>query len=266
MTPPGPTDRPSDRPPPPPGDAPAVDGGDPPPAGARSMADDLRAVALRAGAVLWKDLLIEARTKGAVNAMAFFAALVLFVFAFAVGPDPELLRRLAGGLLWVGILFTGILSLGRTFHSEELSGGLEGLLLHPGPVRAVYLGKLAGNLVLLLVVEAVLFPAGAVLFQLDLAGRILPLAGVAVLGTLGFSTVGTFYAALTLHLRAREVMLPLLLLPLLVPVLLGAVSATTALLGTGPATGLGGWIRLLVAFDVIYFVVCTWTFPVVLER
>lgn len=231
-----------------------------------SLVGDVRRVVLRTGTVLWKDLLVEVRTKAAFNAMAFFAGLVLFVFAFAVGPDPELLRRVGAGLLWVGVVFTGVLSLGRTFHSEEMSGGLEGLLLHPGPVRAVYLGKLLGNLVLLLVVEAVLFPAGAVLFQLDLVGRLLPLAGVAVLGTLGFSTVGTFYAALTLHLRAREVMLPLLLLPLLVPVLLGAVSATAAVLGTGPEADLGGWIRLLVAFDVIYLVVCTWTFPVVLER
>lgn len=222
---------------------------------------------LRTWAILWKDLLIEARTKGSFNAMAFFAALVLFIFAFAIGPDPALLRQLAGGLLWVGITFTGVLSLSRTFHSEELSGGLEGLELYPGELRAIYLGKLLGNVILLLLVEAILFPTAAVLFHVDLTARPLALAGVALLGTLGFSIIGTFYAGLTLHLRARELMLPLLLLPLLVPVLLGAVSATTALLGGGPATGgVGGWIRLLVAFDVIYFVVCTWIFPTVLER
>ena len=220
----------------------------------------------RTWAILWKDLLIEVRTKGSFNAMIFFAALVLFIFAFAIGPDPALLRELAGGLLWVGITFTGVLSLSRTFHSEELSGGLEGLELYPGEIRAVYLGKLLGNVILLLAVEAVLFPTAAVLFQVDIVSHAPGLIGVAVLGTLGFSIIGTFYAALTLHLRARELMLPLLLLPLLVPVLLGAVSATTALL-TGEGTGAtGGWIRLLIAFDVIYFVVCTWTFPTLLER
>lgn len=222
--------------------------------------------ALRTWAVLWKDLLIEARTRAAFSAMAFFAALVLFVFAFAVGPDPRLLERLAGGLLWIGIVFTGLLSLGRTFHSEELSGGLEGLELYPGDVRAIYLGKLLGNLLLLLVVEAILYPVAGVLFHLDLAARPLALAGVALLGTFGFSVVGTFYAALTLNLRARELMLPLLLLPLLVPVLLGAVSATSALLTGGAPGEVGAWVRLLVAFDVIYFVVCTWIFPAVLER
>ncbi len=223
-------------------------------------------LATRTWAILWKDLLIEVRTKGSFNAMIFFAALVLFIFAFAIGPDPDLLRELAGGLLWVGITFTGVLSLSRTFHSEELSGGLEGLELYPGEVRAVYLGKLLGNVILLLAVEAVLFPTAAVLFEVDIVSHAPGLALVAVLGTLGFSIIGTFYAALTLHLRARELMLPLLLLPLLVPVLLGAVSATTALL-TGEGTGAtGAWIRLLVAFDVIYFVLCTWTFPVLLER
>lgn len=221
---------------------------------------------LRTWAVLWKDLLIEVRTKQGVNAMAFFAALLLFIFAFAIGPDPELLGRLAGGLLWVGIVFTGTLSLGRTFQSEELSGGLRNLRLYPGEVRAIYLGKLLGNLAVLLVVEALLFPAAAVLFQLDLWPHALPLAAIAVLGTFGFSTVGTFYAALTVHLRAREVMLPLLLFPALIPVLLGAVNATGAVLLGDPLGRLGGWLRLLVAFDVIFFVVCTWIFPIVLEE
>lgn len=221
---------------------------------------------LRTWAVLWKDLLIEARTKQGVNAMAFFAALLLFIFSFAIGPDPELLGRVAGGLLWVGIVFTGTLSLGRTFQSEELSGGLRNLRLYPGEVRAIYLGKLLGNLAVLLLVEALLFPAAAVLFQLDLWPHAPALAGIAVLGTVGFSTVGTFYAALTVHLRAREVMLPLLLFPALVPVLLGAVSATSAVLAGDPLGRLDGWIRLLVAFDVVFFVVCTWIFPIVLEE
>lgn len=223
-------------------------------------------LASRTFAILWKDLLVEARTKGSFNAMAFFAALMLIVFAFAVGPDPRLLRRLAGGLVWVGILFTGILSLSRTFHSEELAGGLEALEMYPGDPRAIYLGKLLSNVLLLLLVEAVLFPTAAVLFQVDLSEVWLPLAGVALLGTFGFSAIGTFYATLTLHLRARELMLPLLLLPLMVPVLLGAVSATTTLLTGEGAETLGSWIRLMVAFDVIYFVVCVWVFPAVLER
>jgi heme exporter protein B len=221
---------------------------------------------LRTWAILWKDILIEVRTKGTFTAMAFFAALILFIFSFAIGPDFDLLRRIAAGLLWVGITFTGLLALARTYHSEELAGGLEALLLYPGEPRAIFLGKLVGNLAVLLLVEVILYPVAAVLFHMDLTGKVLPVAGIAFLGTLGFSVIGTFYAALTLHLRAREVMLPLLVLPLLVPVLLGAVSATAALVDPAAAGGVGGWVRLLIAFDVLYFVVCTWTFPVLLER
>jgi heme exporter protein B len=220
----------------------------------------------RAWAIVWKDLLIEARTKQSFNAMVFFAALVLFIFSFALGPDTELLRRVAGGLLWVGITFTGVLSLSRTYQSEETSGGLEGLRLYPGDVRSIYLGKLFGNVILLLLVEAVLFPAAGILFQLELWPHAVPLTAIALLGTIGFSIIGTFYAALTVNLRAREVMLPLLLFPALVPVLLGAVNATM-LVTTGDAMGeIDPWIRLLVAFDVIFFVICTWIFPIALEE
>ncbi|MFQ5690490.1 MAG: heme exporter protein CcmB [Gemmatimonadota bacterium] len=221
---------------------------------------------IRTWAIVWKDLLIEARTKQGFNAMAFFAALILFLFSFAIGPDEALLRRIAGGLLWVGITFTGTLALSRTFQSEELTGGLRNLRLYPGEVRAIYLGKMLSNLVLLLLVEAILFPAAGVLFQLDLWRHAPGLAGIAWLGTLGFSVVGTFYAALTVHIRAREVMLPLLLFPALIPVLLGAVNATDLLLAGDPLGRMGGWVRLLVAFDVILFVVCTWIFPIVVEE
>lgn len=221
---------------------------------------------LRTWAVLWKDLLIELRTKRALNAMAFFAALVLFLFSFAVGAEPELLRRLTGGLLWVAITFTGTLSLGRTFQSEELAGGLRNLRLYPGEVRAIYLGKVLGNFAVLLLLELLLFPAAGVLFQVDLLPHAPGLAAIALLGTFGFSVVGTFYAALTVHFRAREVMLPLLLFPALVPVLLGAVSATDALILGDPMGSAGGWLRLLLAFDILFFVVCTWIFPVVLEE
>lgn len=222
--------------------------------------------AVRVGAIVWKDMLVEARTRASFNAMVFFAALVLFIFSFAIGPDTELLRQVAGGLLWVGIAFTGVLSLSRTYGGEEASGGLEGLRLYPGDPRAIYLGKLVGNLGLLLLVEAILIPATGVLFQLELWPHLLPLSGIALLGTFGFSVVGTFYAALTVHLRARELLLPLLLFPVLVPVVLGAVKATTLVLHGDPLGEIGVWVRLLVAFDIIFFVVCTWIFPVTLEE
>jgi len=220
----------------------------------------------RTRAIVWKDLLIEVRTKQSFTAMAFFAALVLFIFSFAMGADVRLLQATGGGLIWIGIAFTGILSLSRTYQSEELAGGLEGLRILPGEQRAIYIGKLMGNLALLLTLELFLFPIAGILFQLELWRVAAPLAGVALLGTLGFSIIGTFYAALAVHVRARELMLPLLLFPALVPVLLGAVNATTLILTGDPDGAMSSWIRLLVAFDVIFLVVCTWIFPLVLEE
>lgn len=220
----------------------------------------------RVAAIVWKDVLVEVRTKASFHAMLAFAALVLFVFSFAIGPDTPLLRRISAGLLWVAIVFTGLLSLSRTYQSEEAAGGLEGLRMAPGDPRAIYFGKLAGNVLLLLALEIVLFPAAAVLFQAELLPHALPLAGIALLGTLGFSITGTFYAALTLNLRAREIMLPLLLIPALVPPLLGAVNATQLVLEGNPFGEAALWVRLLLAYDIVFFVVCSWLFPLALEE
>jgi heme exporter protein B len=220
----------------------------------------------RAAAILWKDLLTELRTRAGFSAMLSFAALVLFLFSFAIGPDSELLGRLAGGLVWVTIVFTGILSLGRAFQSEEVAGGVRLLRLYPGDVRAIYLGKVASNLLLLAALEIVLFPATAILFRVDLWSHAGGIAAVGALGTFGFSVIGTFFSALTVHLRARELLLPLLLFPALVPVVIGAVGATTGILGGDPLGQTAGWVRLLGAYDVILFVVCVWIFPVVLEE
>lgn len=226
----------------------------------------MSALARRAAAILWKDILSETRTRQGFTAMLSFAALVLFMFSFAIGVDNDLLGRLAGGLLWVAIVFTGTLSLGRTFQNEELAGGTRLLRLYPGDVRAIYLGKLAGNLVVLAALEVVLFPAAAILYQVDFTAQAGPLLLVAALGTFGFSVIGTFFSALTVHLRARELLLPLLLFPALVPVVLGSVGATEAFLAGDPLGRASGWLRLLASYDVILFVVCLWIFPVVLEE
>lgn len=223
-------------------------------------------LARRSAAILWKDLVTEVRTRQGFSAMLSFAALVLFLFSFAIGPDTQLLQQLAGGLLWIAIVFTGTLSLGRAFQTEELAGGVRLLRLYPGDTRAIYLGKLGANLVLLAALEILLFPAAAVMFQVNLLPHALPLMLVAALGTFGFSVVGTFFSALTVHLRARELLLPLLLFPALIPVILGAVNATDGILHGDAMGRMAGWIRLLGAYDVILFVVCLWIFPVVMEE
>jgi heme exporter protein B len=228
----------------------------------------------RVWAVLWKDTLTERRTKAAFNAMAFFAALVLLIFAFAIGPDipvtgpagQNLLQYISPGLLWVAVLLTGILALGRSFQIEMDNGALEGLRLYPGDRRAIGIGKIAANVVLLLAMEALVLPIGGVLYNLNLWPRLPALAGVLLLATVGFAAVGTFYAGLTANLRAREVMLPLLLFPVMVPVVLAAVKATGLVLNGDPMRELFSWVRLLVVFDVVFVTVCILAFGYVLEE
>jgi heme exporter protein B len=222
--------------------------------------------------VAWKDLLTERRAKAAFNAMTFFAALMLFTFGFALGPDSPgvqgqggLLHDVAPGLVWVAILFSGVLAVDRSFQLEAERGGLEGLRLYPGDRKAIYFGKLAANLIILFALEAVLLPVAGVLYGLDLWSRLPGLIAVAVVGTLGFAAMGTFYAALTVNLRARQVLLPLLLFPMLIPVVIAAVKASSLALYGDPMREFGSWMRLLGAADVLFVAVCARAFEFVME-
>lgn len=219
----------------------------------------------RALIVAWKDLLVERRSKETLNALLFFALLLLFVFQFALGPDRERLAGVLPGVLWLGFILSGLLALGRTFLVEREHDCWEGLLLAPGDKSAIYLGKLAGNLVLMAGVETLVLGLFVIFFDIDL-GRALPgLLVVVALGTVGLAAVGTLFAAMTAHIRAREVLFPVLLLPVQVPVLLGTVKATEALLLGEPLGAVAHWIKLLAAADVIYVVVGLLTFDVILE-
>lgn len=233
------------------------------------MGDGRRALAL-----VWKDLLTERRSKAAFNAMAFFAALLLFIFSFALGPDAPpgmaatggtMLQFLWPGLLWVAIFFTGILALGRSFQIELESGGLEALRLYPGDKKAIYLGKLTANLLVLAAMELILVPLSAVLYNIDLWTKLPALFGVTLLGSVGFAAVGTFYAALTANLRAREVLLPLLLFPVQVPVIVAAVRATALVVRGDPMGELTTWLTILALTDVVLLTVCTLTFEYAIE-
>ncbi|HYT70321.1 MAG TPA: heme exporter protein CcmB [Gemmatimonadales bacterium] len=228
----------------------------------------------RAWAVAGKDLLTERRAKAAFNAMAFFAGLVLLTFGVALGPDAPagdagrgtLLQELAPGLLWVTILFAGVLAVDRSFQVELERGGMEGLRLYPGDRKAVYLGKLIANVSVMLLMEVLVLPFAGVLYSLDLWTRLPGLAVVAALATLGFAAMGTFYAALTANLRARQVLLPLLMFPVLIPVILAAVKATGLVLHGDPMDELASWVKLLGAADVLFLTVCTLAFEYVIEE
>lgn len=221
--------------------------------------------ARRAFIVVWKDLLVERRSKETLNALLFFSLLLLFLFQFALGSDRERLTSALPGLLWLGFILSGLLALGRTFIAERENDCWDGLLLTPGDKSAIYLGKLAGNLLLMLTVEAILVGLFVIFLNLDIARALPGLALVAGLGTLGLASVGTLFAAMTAHVRARELLFPVLLLPVQVPVLLGAVKATEAVLLGEPLGSVAHWIKLLVAADVIYLTVGVLTFDAILE-
>jgi heme exporter protein B len=220
----------------------------------------------RAAAVAWKDLTAERRTKANFNAVVFLAVLILLLFGFALGPDAEALRAAAAGVLWLTVLFGGVLAFNRSYQLELENGALEALLLYPGDRKAIFLGKVLANLAFVLLVEALVVPLAAILYDLPILRPLPGLAGVLLLGTFGFVVLGTFYAAMASRVRAREVLLPLLLFPMLIPVLVAAVEATAALLVGDPMGDSGAWVRLLAVFDLIFFVASLLAFEHVIEE
>jgi len=216
--------------------------------------------------LLAKDLLSEWRNRETFTVMLFFAVVVLFLFHFSLNPERENTLLLAPGLLWLAFIFTGVLGLERSFQAERTNDCLEQLLLIPGDRGNIYLGKLVGNIVFMLAVELLILPLFALFFQLPLWGMLPPLIGVALLGTVGLAAIGTLFSALTANLRAREVLFPLLLFPLVVPVVIGTVTATGIVLGGGTLGEASAWLKLLGAFDTIFLVVAYLTFEFVVEQ
>jgi heme exporter protein B len=220
----------------------------------------------RAGAIVWKDLTAERRTRANFNAVVSLAVLTLLLFGFALGPDAEALRAAAAGVLWLTVLFSGVLAFNRSYQLELENGALDALLLYPGERRSIFLGKLGANFAFVLLVELVVVPVAAVIYNLPLLRPFPGLAGVMLLGTLGFVTLGTFYAAMASRSRAREVLLPLLLFPMMIPVLVGSVEATSALLAGDPMGDSGAWLRLLAVFDLVFLVASVLAFEHVIEE
>ncbi|MDP9243571.1 MAG: heme exporter protein CcmB [Chloroflexota bacterium] len=226
----------------------------------------LRAEARIALAIARKDALSELRGRHATVSTLFFAALVLLLFGFALGPDSRRLTEAAPGLLWLAIIFAGLLAVGRLHLLETEDGALEQLALYPIERRAIYVGKALAGSAAMLVLGGVLLPAAAILYGIDLTAAALPLLATLVLGTVGFAAVGTFYAGLTVRMRAREVMLPLLMLPVVAPLLLAAVQATGAALAGDPFGELASWLQLLVVFDVVMIIAGAATYRFLLEE
>lgn len=219
-----------------------------------------------AWAVARKDALAELRGRHALVAALFFAAVTLLLFGFALGPDSARLADAAPGLLWLAVVFAGVLAVARLHLLEADDGALEQLALYPVERRAIYAGKALGGFAVMFGLGLLITGAVGVLFGVPVGAALIPLLAVVLLGAAGVSAVGTFYAALTVRMRAREALLPLLMLPALAPLLLAAVKATVAAIGGDPLGELGAWLGLLAAFDVVMVAVAAAAYGLALEE
>ncbi len=224
------------------------------------MTKSLRPIAV----ILWKDLLLELRSRDIVVSVALFGFLMAVVFNFALSVNPQFVNPLAPGILWVAFAFAGVLAMNRAFVREKEQGGLEGLLLTPVSRDAIFFGKALVSFFVMLIVEAVLLPVFAAMLGFSALSWMLALT--IVLATLGFATVGTLFSAMAVQTRSREIMLPVLFFPIILPVLIGAVEASGQAINGAPSGAFGRWLPLIGAFDAIFMVICPWAFSFVVEE
>lgn len=218
-----------------------------------------------AGVVLWKDLRIELRTKDALSAALVFSVLVLVIFNFALDVNTPELRRLGAGFFWIAFAFSGTLALNRSFALEKESGAGRALALAPVDPAGIYLGKFLANWIFLSVTQVVVLPAFVVFFNVPLAGERAPaLAASFLLGSAAFASVGTLFSAVASNTRMRDLMLPLLFLPTVVPALIAAVETTSYALGGSNSTSF--WFKLLVVYDLVFVTASLLVFEYAIEE
>ena len=226
------------------------------------MADLLRLALVIAA----KDLRVELRSRTAIVSAVFFAALVLVIFNFARDPGVVSPAMLAPSVLWVTFTFAAMLTFNRGFNLERENAALDGLLVSPLPRDALFLGKYLANLGFVMAVEAVTLPLFVLFFNVGLGTALGPLLLVIGFATVGFVAVGTVFSAMVVRTRFADLMLPVLLLPFMVPPIIGAVQMTTRLLAGRPLSEVVGWLRLLGAYDVVFLTLCALLFPAIVDE
>lgn len=226
------------------------------------MREALRLALVIAG----KDLRAELRSRTALVSALVFAALILVTFSFSRNPARLSAADLAPSALWITFAFAAMTALNRAFSVEREHAALDALLLAPVPRESLFLGKLLANLAFVFVVEAVTLPLFAIFFNVPLGHALPGLVAVSVLATIGFVAVGTVFSAMAVRTRFAELMLPVLLLPFMIPPLIGAVQVTAQLLADRPLSEVAGWLRLLAVYDVVFVTLCTLVFPSVVNE
>ena len=213
--------------------------------------------------IVWKDMIAEWRTKEMFSSMFVFILLVIVIFKFSFDLRVSNATLLVPGILWAALTFAGTLQLGRSASLEAEDAHVDGLLLAPVPRSSIYVGKALGNIVFMSITELIMLPIFSALFNLNLFRPLILLA--VFLGTVGFASVGTLLSTMAANSRAREVMLPVLLFPIVLPVIIAAVKLTSGVLDGGTWQELAVWVRFLIAFDVVFLVISLMTFRFVVE-
>jgi len=218
------------------------------------------------GALIWKDVVVELRTRERIAAMGAFTILVGILFNYAIDPTVVEPQAIASGLIWMTIIFGGMLGLGRTFHLEEEEGAFQGILLSPIPRDALYLGKVVANFILLTAVTGLVFGVFALFFGLEFGGHPLALTGVVLLGILGFVAIGTLFSGISARTSMGDTLLPILVFPVLLPMVIYGVTATSSLFQGLPVSEVDGNIRMLGAFAVVALAAGAGLFRFVVEE
>jgi len=215
-------------------------------------------------AITWKDILSEFRSREIIVSVMVFTLLVIIIFNFAFGSNADTMKITAPGMLWVTFAFAGVLSLNRSFILEREEGCMEGLMVSPISREMIYAGKMLGSLTFMLIVEIVALPIFAFLFNIEVIT--LKIAAVTLLATIGFVACGTLFSALAVKTKARELVLPILFLPIVVPVIIAAVRATSLALSGKSWGDMASWLLIIIAFDAVFLVISFWIFNFVIEE
>ena len=215
-------------------------------------------------AVIWKDLRAELRSREMLSAMLVFALLVIFIFNFALELDVKTRSTVTAGVLWVTFIFAGQLGLNRSMAIEKDRGCLDGLLLAPVDRTAIYFGKMLSNLVFMLIVAAIVLPVYSILYNTNLFNP--GLLAIVFLGSLGYVSVGTLLAAMTVQARTRDILLPILLFPVVIPILVAAVKASEGFLAGTPYPELSYWVNLIIVFGVVFTSVAFMVFEYIVQE
>ena len=216
--------------------------------------------------IIWKDLTTEFRSKEMILSMSLFAFLVLIIFGFAFETGFKKIDGLIPGILWVAFIFSALMGLSRSFGSERDGGTLPGLRLCPMSPWGIYLAKMIGTFIFTAIMEIFSLILLVVLYNLNLLPFLLPLGLIIFLGTLGFSSVGTIFSAMSSTTKARDVMLSILVFPISVPLIIASVKATGTILEGQSLEAVASWIKILVAFDLVFLLLAYLTFEFIMEE